>query len=77
MLRIELAGCEGTLLREIADPVFKRKDIAATYRLAMMSSDSASLDWGKVNRAIIERWSIAALKWIKEQAHKPGERTHR
>jgi hypothetical protein len=63
----ELTACTATLLREIALPEMKRRDVAKTYALAMRSSDPT--DWGAVNRAIIARWSVSALNWIKEQAH--------
>lgn len=65
---IELADCTNVLLDEIAMQEAKRKDIALTYRLAMQSSED--VDWAKVNRAIIDRWSFSALKYIKEMAHK-------
>lgn len=67
-VRIELADPEGDLLREIADPVFTRNDVRLTYRLALRSQDR--VDWGKVNRAIIERWSLTTLKQIKSWAWK-------
>jgi hypothetical protein len=66
-MRIELALCEQTLLAEIADPGTSRRDVAQTYRLAMASSER--VDWRRVNEAIIERWSLHALEWIKTQAH--------
>ena len=71
-MRIELADPEGQLLEEIADPKMKRRDVAMTYRLALRSRDR--VDWGKVNRAIIERWSASGLGWIKEFAwgHRDG-----
>lgn len=65
---IELANCENTLLREIANPVFKRKDVAATYALALRSSERDRIDWRRVNEAIIARWSSSALVWIKRRA---------
>ena len=67
-LRIELANCEGVLLREIAMPQMKRRDIAKTYRLALASSECKQINWLKVNDAIIARWSVYGLYWIKEQA---------
>ena len=67
-VRIELADPEGQLLEEIADPKMTRRDVALTYRLALRSRDR--VDWGKVNRAIIDRWSSSALGWIKEFAWK-------
>jgi hypothetical protein len=65
-VRIELADPEGDLLREIADPEMKRNDVRLTYRLALRSQDR--VDWGKVNRAIIERWSERTLSHIKAWA---------
>lgn len=67
---IELACCESVLLREISTPELTRRQIAQTYRLALCSSEARErlIDWGKVNRAIVERWSPHALNWIKEQA---------
>lgn len=65
--KIELANCENTLLREISDKTLKRRDIAQTYRLAMQSSEK--VNWGKVNQAIIDRWSYFGLEWIRRQAH--------
>lgn len=46
-LRMELADCEATLLREIAEPSCKRKNVAKTYALAMRSSEP--INWGNVN----------------------------
>lgn len=63
----ELSTPTHTLLAEIADPAMKRADVAKTYALVLHRDD---VDWAKVNAAIIERWSRAALKWIKEQAWK-------
>lgn len=69
-VRIEMADCEATLLAEIADPAFTRKDVAKTYALALRSSERERglIDWSKVNRAIIARWSPSALQWIKQKA---------
>ena len=60
--RFQLCCCEDTMLQEIADVRLHRQDIAQTYRLAMESDERSRMDWGKVNRAIIERWSVAGLK---------------
>ena len=65
-VRIELADPEGDLLQEIADPVMRVADVRLTYRLALRSQDR--VDWGKVNRAIIERWSLRTLSSIKSWA---------
>ena len=64
----ELAACESMLLSEIADPRMKRNDVAQTYALTLRSSERSQVDWGKINRAIIARWSLSALTWIKTKA---------
>ena len=66
MTTIELAACTQTLLNEIGMPEMKRDDVALTYALAMRSSEET--DWKAVNEAIIERWSMSALRYIKERA---------
>lgn len=65
-MRVELVNPERQLLDEIADPRLKRADVALTYALAMRSV--ADIHWQRVNEAIIERWSMSALCWIKERA---------
>lgn len=69
-VRVELACCEMVLMGEIGDKHFTRKHIAQTYALALRSQEAREglIDWGKVNRAIMERWSPNALGWIKKQA---------
>lgn len=67
----ELTDTTNTLLREIADPAMRRADVAQTYALALRSSWAT--DWGKVNRAILVRWSRSALDWIKTRAWKIAE----
>jgi len=72
-MRIELVNCEATLLAEIADSRMKRNDIATSYAMALCSSERDSIDWSKVNHAIIDRWSIAALRYIKDRAWRIAE----
>ncbi len=64
----ELINCEATILEEIRAGA-KRKDVAQTYALALRSSERIMIDWTRVNRAIMERWSVSALNWIKNKAH--------
>lgn len=61
-----LALPEQTLLEEIANPKMTRADVVLTYRLALGSSQL--IDWRKVNEAIIARWSVSGLTWIKKRA---------
>lgn len=68
--RIYLAAPEWQILREIAEPSLKRRDIAQTYHLAIkaQAEDGAVIDWARVNAAILARWSPSSLEWIKKQA---------
>jgi hypothetical protein len=65
---MELLCCEETILNEIEHKEFKRKDVALTYYLCMMSSEK--IDWEKVNKEIIRRWSFSGLEYIKKEAYK-------
>ena len=64
----QLMDCERVLLAEIADKRMKRNDVAMTYAMALGSDEE--IDWAKVNRAIIDRWSTSALVYIKDRAWK-------
>ena len=66
-LRTFLVSGEDTILREIAEPKLKRKDIAMTYRLIMDGGEE--VNWGWINKAILGRWKLSGLIWIKKQAH--------
>ncbi len=70
--RIVLAGPEGYLLEEIANPAMKRLDVAKTYRLVLASGDAPRVNWRTVNTAVTGRWSESALDWIKRFAWKTG-----
>lgn len=65
---MELVCCEATILNEISHKECKRKDIALTYYFCLISSEN--INWGNVNRAIIERWSRSGLNYIKVEAWK-------
>lgn len=65
-LRIEMVDCERMILSEIEQPKVRRKTVAMTYAFCLRSSED--IDFSKVNRAIINRWSLSALDWIKKQA---------
>ena len=64
--QLELMDTTRVLLEEIADSYFNRNGIALTYALALKSSDPT--DWAKVNAAILERWSLSGLGYIKKRA---------
>jgi hypothetical protein len=65
---LKLENLQVTLLFEISEKVFKRRDVARTYRL-VMQEDVELVDWKAVNQAIIARWSKSGLEWIKKEAH--------
>ena len=65
-MKIELCCCEDTILTEIAHKEFKQRDIAKTYWFCLQSKEK--INWGKINRAIIDRWSVAGLDRIKKMA---------
>ena len=69
-MKIELINCEAALLTEIAEPESTRDDVASTYGLALRSSEHETMDWQKINRAILDRWSAAALQYVKRLAWK-------
>jgi len=69
-MRINLVCCTQTLLTEIADVRLKRKDVAATYAMAIKSAAQGSdkPDWRAINEAILARWSHSGLEFIKKLA---------
>jgi hypothetical protein len=72
LARCEFADPEGYLLEEIANPAMKRLDVAKTYRLILHSTGRERVNWRTVNTAIIERWSVPSLEWIKKYAWRAG-----
>jgi hypothetical protein len=65
-----LRQCEIYILREINCRCSQR-EVAQTYRLAMASQDAGvdtEINWGTINQAIIDRWSLSGLERIKKMA---------
>lgn len=59
----------GTIMREIADKRLTRDDVALTYAFALRQHPTGEgFDFAAVNKAIMDRWSIAALRYIKDKA---------
>jgi hypothetical protein len=67
-MRCELLNPTDALLWDIKNQEVKRDSVAATYALALQTS--VSTDWLKVNQAIIARWSMSGLEYIKKRAWK-------
>lgn len=73
---VEMVDPQRVILEEIADKRMKRDDVAMTYAFALRQHGRTSddeFDYALVNRAIMDRWSLSALKYIKERAWKIAE----
>ena len=64
-IRVEIADVEGVIGNEIKQGL-NQKQIAQTYALGLRSSWPT--DWAKVNKMIVDRWSVAGLERIKKMA---------
>ena len=53
------------VLRGINNPRMYRDDVARDYSMLLRLD---GVDFSEVNRAIMHRWSVNALKYIKKQA---------
>jgi len=62
----ELMDCEKCILEEIDNKESKRNDIAMTYAFCISSREKPN--FGKINRAIVQRWSRSGLDYIKRRA---------
>lgn len=65
---LELSDPQGFILGEVADKRMKRKDVALSYALCIKSTQQ--VDFAAINAAIINRWSVSGLVFIKERAWK-------
>lgn len=61
-----LADAEGQLLTMVSEKEREKRELVAVYATAIRTN--ATVDWAKVNAAIIKRWSKTALRDIKRQA---------
>lgn len=68
-MQMQMVCCEDTIMREIADEAITRRDVAQSYRLAMESDERASINWARINSAIIKRWGMLDFIAIKKAAH--------
>ena len=71
---VDKAEVIGTVdfLAAIADPEIKRRGIAVLYAISIRMQFGQT-DWELVDKAIIQRWSTAGLKYITELAWKAVE----
>ena len=66
-MRADLVNPEQVILEEIDMPEATRNDVALTYAFCLRQPQD-NVDFGKINRAILARWSRNALRYIKERA---------
>lgn len=64
---VTMVDVQGNLEREIADKRLTRDDVLLTYAFGIRDCPD-EVDWAKVNGLIVDRWSLNALKYIKEGA---------
>jgi hypothetical protein len=57
------------VLAAIADPTCTRDGVAVDYAMALRAYGPSG-EWREINEAIVERWSVSALVYIKEKAWK-------
>lgn len=71
-MRIEIPNITGFIVGETENKAIKRNGVALSYRIAMNYEHNGwqKVDWHRVNTAIIKRWSMSGLIYIKERAHK-------
>ena len=63
---IEMVDPQRVILEEIANKKFTRNSVALTYAFCLRQREE--VDFGIVNRAILERWSRSGLEYIKKKA---------
>lgn len=67
---IELMFCEETILQEIDDKHSTRDDVALTYAFCRDAKKTQDVNFRTINEAIVKRWSLSALEYIKDKAAK-------
>lgn len=65
-LTVEMVDTTDTILEEIGHPEMTPRCVAMSCVLADQSPDPT--DWVRVFRAILARWGMATLVWIKRAA---------
>jgi hypothetical protein len=69
-------------LLALIGPDCARRDVVPLYATALLYEcfarpAAAQTRWSDVNKAIIARWSLSGLTWIKQRAWKDAERMAR
>lgn len=69
-MNVELMFCEETILQEIADKNVTRNSVALTYAFCRDAKKNQNVNFRTINEAIVKRWSLSALEYIKNEAAK-------
>lgn len=64
---IHMLDCENIILRELKFKQTTRKSIAKTIALALRSYED-EIDWKKIGKACIEKWSPSGYEYILKLA---------
>ena len=75
-MNVELMFCQETILNEIKHKECKRNDLSLTYAFIISSSERDKVNWSIINKAIIDRWSLSGLYYIKNRAWKLLKNKH-
>jgi hypothetical protein len=59
------------------DRVAEEEEVARVYAKALLKRDHPTWFWPDMNRAIIERWSVTALRRVKNRAWEIATRGER
>ncbi len=68
-ITISLVCCTQVIQQEVTNGC-TRKDIALTYAMALTSQSRGAdrPDWAAINGAILSRYKMSGLEWIKKRA---------
>ena len=69
-MKVELMFCEEIIRQEIAEKESTRDDVALTYALCRDAKKTQNVNFRTINEAIVKRWSLSALEYIKGKATK-------
>lgn len=64
-MKIYMVNVEEQAEMECAEPKCNREDLAYTYAFGMRNKDT---DWVRMNAAILKRFKVTGLMWIKKRA---------
>ena len=71
-MKFELLNPEKMIIGECSDRRMRRYDVAVSYQICLRIIAPDSEAWKRINQAIISRWSLAGLEWIKARAWERG-----